>query len=527
MEQTIAAQKLQESLKDIFAFSLSKVYDKQDAEDLTNDIILEVLSSVNRLENDSAFYGYMWKIAENTFKRYIRNKITPNVEFNENFCGVYWETPEQKCIDSEEVAILRRELTLLSKQYREATVKYYIENKSCSLISKEMNISEEMVKYYLFKTRKILKEGINMERKYGEKSYNPSKFCINFWGNGGNSYIWQTFERKLPGNIVLATYEKPVTIEELSLELGVSAAYLEDELDILQKYNFIKQIGNKYQTDFLIFKTDFEEEFLKEVPSLQICSETISKIKKFVDGIIPKYRKKDFGIALNDNSLKWFIVNLCMINALGDFEEITQTKFGAYPRLNSTSHGFVYGHDNDYEYGYFCGIYGRCDNKEHTAYYSAVNYNAIRKCQLWRGSSVQRSELMCDAVVGKKVEDSQSQEVIVQLVNEGMIKIDDGIIKANFPTFTSKNDYSMRKQLQPMTNDVVKCMNEICCKAAIIFKKHTPKELKDRCEQLAYVCHQADAMGIIIEKLVEQGYLVVPDEQTNLCIYGVRRVSDE
>ena len=71
-----------------------------------------------------------------------------------------------------------------------------------------------------------------------------------------------------------------------------------------------------------------------------------------------------------------------------------------------------------------------------------------------------------------------------------------------------------------MTNDVVKCMNEICCKAAIIFKKHTPKELKDRCEQLAYVCHQADAMGIIIEKLVEQGYLLCLMSKP-ICAYMV------
>ena len=186
MEQTKAYEKLQECLKDIFAFSISMVYDKQDAEDLTNDIIIAVMSSVNRLENASAFYGYMWKIAENTFKQYIRNKNKANIIFDEKFCGVYWETPEQKYIENEEVAILRRELTLLSKQYRQATIKYYIEYKNCSLISKEMNISEEMVKYYLFKTRKILKEGVNMERKYGEKSYNPSKFGINFWGNGGN-----------------------------------------------------------------------------------------------------------------------------------------------------------------------------------------------------------------------------------------------------------------------------------------------------------------------------------------------------
>ena len=72
MEQETAYKKLQGCLKDIFAFSISKVYDKQDAEDLTQDIITEVLASVDRLENDSAFYGYMWRISENVFKQYIR-----------------------------------------------------------------------------------------------------------------------------------------------------------------------------------------------------------------------------------------------------------------------------------------------------------------------------------------------------------------------------------------------------------------------------------------------------------------------
>ena len=528
MEQTKAYEKLQECLKDIFAFSISRVYDKQDAEDLTNDIIIAVLSSVNRLENDSAFYGYMWKIAENTFKQYIRNKNKSNVVFDEKFYGVYWETPEQKYIENEEVAILRRELTLLSKQYREATIKYYIENKNCSLISKEMNISEEMVKYYLFKTRKILKEGVNMERKYGEKSYNPSKFGINFWGCGGNSYIWETFERKLPGNIVLAAYEKPLTIEELSLELGVSAAYLEDELEILLKYNFITQKGNKYQTNFLIFKSDFEEEFKEKVPTLEICKLATEEIKVFTEKLLPKYRRKDFGIELDDNALRWFIVNFAMINALGDFEEnISQARFGAYPRLNATSYGFVYGHDNDYRYDYFTGIYGRCENSNKTAYYTAVNYNIIKNIQLWQGSSIVRTDTLCDAILKKNVADCTSQEVVAQLANEGMINVQDGILNANFPTLTSRESYYIRKELKPITDIIVGCMEEICSSAAILFKKHTPKELQEHCEQLAYVRYQADAMGIIVENLVSDGFLTVPEERTNLTVFGVKKLEND
>ena len=524
MNKQMAAQLLQNSLKDIFAFSVSRLYEKQEAEDLTNDIIVEVLSSVERLENDDAFYGYMWKIAENTFKRFIKSKYN-YVEFNENFFGVYWETPENIYIDSEELAHLRRELSLLAKQYREATIMYYIQDKSVAEISRELKVSEEMVKYYLFKTRKILKEGVNMERKYGEKSYNPETFAINFWGGGGdNGYVWQTFERKLPGNIVLAAYEKPLTVKELSLELGVAVPYLEDELEILIRNKFIKQISNKYQTDFLIFKTPYELEFKEKIPSANICKSIVFKIKDTVENLLPKFREKDFGIKLNDNEVRWFIINFALINALGDFEELSKNKFGNYPKLVGKTYGFVYGHDNNYIFNSFEGIYGCCNNISGTAHYTAVNYNTIIGCQRWMGGNIIRTERMCDSILEKNAE--PDDVITAQLISENMIKIIDGKLKANFPTFTSKENYLMRKQLEEIIDEIVFCMLEICNLAVGLFKKHTPKCFHDRCEQLCFVRHQADAMAIIVEKLVNEGYLIVPNEKTNLTIFGVRRISD-
>ena len=526
MNRETAARLLEKSLKDIFAFSVSRLYNKQDAEDLTNDIVTEVLSSVGRLECDSAFYGFMWKIAENTLKRYIRGKNTENTEFNENFFGVYWETPESKYIESEEVCALRRELALLSRQYRETTVKYYLENKTVSQISKELGTSEEMVKYYLFKTRKILKEGVNMERKFGERSYNPAVFCPDFWGNGSNGYIWQTFERKLPGNIVLSAYDKPMSLKDLSLELGVSAVYLEDELEILLKNNFIKKIGNKYQTDFLIFKTDYEREFQRRVPSEEICGKTTDKLSEITEKLLPEYSKKDFGTGLDDNALRWFIVNFTLLSALGFFEERAQEKLGEYPYLNPYTRGFVYGHDNNYEFGYFGGIYGHCENRKNTAWYAAVNYNIIKNCQWWQGASAERTEVLCDAILGKSVEDS-NKETAAQLASNGMLTIDLGKFKPLFPVFTTKDFYNMTKDLMPAIELIEDCMDKICKTAAEIFKKYTPENLRDRCEQLCYVRHQADAMGIITEKLVEKGYLHIPDKKTNLCIFGVRRISEK
>lgn len=525
MEHSIVIQKLTDSIKDIFAFCVSRLYNKQDAEDLTNDIIVEVLSSAERLKNDDAFYGYMWTIAENTFKRFIRSKRIKETEYRADFQGVYWDTPENKILEDTDLIVLRRELSLLSRQYRDVTVKYYIENKPCTIIAQELDISEEMVKYYLFKTRKKLKEGVTMDRKYGEKSYNPGKFYPNFWGSGNNGYVWQTFERRLPGNIVLAAYEKPLSIEELSLELGVSAPYLEDELDVLEKYNFVRKSSNKYQTDLLIFKRLMEEEVQNFVPCADICMETVSKVKKQVDMLLPKFKKMDLGIAMDENQLKWFIVNFAMIDALGQFEDEANKKFGPYPRLNATTVGLIWGHDNnDYFLRYFHGIYGHCGNREDTAWYTAVNYSVIKECQLWRGGDINWTQVICDGILNAAIS-NQDEEIVAQLIRRDMVAVENGHIKTKFPTFTTKQAHYMRKMLKETIDATVECMDKICTMATEICKKYTPKHLQDRCERIAYVYYQADVMGIVVEKLVADGYLIVPKERTNLCVFGVKRLS--
>lgn len=113
LEQEKAANLLSGQLRNIFAFSLSRLYDKSEAEDLTSDIICEVLRCAGRLKNEQAFYGFMWRIAENTFKKHIRKSKFSLMEFDENFAGTYWTTPEEEYLRSEELHLLRRELSLL------------------------------------------------------------------------------------------------------------------------------------------------------------------------------------------------------------------------------------------------------------------------------------------------------------------------------------------------------------------------------------------------------------------------------
>ena len=262
MKPTSAAAFVEENLKTIFAYALSRVKNKDDAEDLTNDIVLAILQSEDKLKDENAFYGYVWGIAANTYHKFMRRKVRND----------YDELGEEQADGSdfteglllrEDVKRLHREIALLSREYRECTVAYYFDELSCAEVAEKLGISLEMVKYYLFKTRKILKEGISMEREFGEKSFKPAPFeFVTIFSGEFNREYKNLFARKLPGQILMSAYYTPMTVRELAIELGVSSVYLEDELELLERYGLMtKNQAGKYQTKLLIYTDDFVNEF--------------------------------------------------------------------------------------------------------------------------------------------------------------------------------------------------------------------------------------------------------------------------
>ncbi|MBQ7834574.1 MAG: sigma-70 family RNA polymerase sigma factor [Ruminiclostridium sp.] len=514
---------IEENLHTIFAWSISKLYDKTEAEDLAQDIICAVLSSVHRLEKDEAFYGYMWRIAENTLRARLRKKRPESVCFDDGFCGVYWNTPEEDYIKSEEISILRRELSLLSQMYREVTVRYYIYGKSCSEISAELGISTEMVKHYLFKTRKILKEGIGMTREFGEKSYNPAVLKLDYWGSFSEPYH-DLVKRRLPGNILLSAYDKPVTVTELSIELGVSAAYLEDEIEILERHELIKKIGDKYQTNIIIFTEEYEKRLLEKIrPVFEDCSE---RVNEQLDRLFPQLKAFDFyKNGFDDNKLKWVFANIAMYHAVRRFDDMGIKKFGSYPPLANGSFGFVYGYDNDYTNHHFNGVYSHCACEEKTAWVSVENYRIIEKCQhlkfrLW----TEAMKVFHLAVLFEEADENNNE--LTRLIDEGFVKSDNGRLSPNFAVFSESVFNEIEKRLAPVIDETMSCMEKICGIAEKTLMDYVPKALRDKCGQLAQINHQLDVMALIIETMVSKGQLVVPAEKANVCMFGVDRRSN-
>ncbi len=524
MDREKAAKLIEENLHTIFAWCLARLYDKAEAEDLAQDIILAVLKSVGRLEQEEAFFGYLWRTAENIFRAHLRKKQPENLELDDRYCGFYFTTLEEEVIQFEQIQLLRRELSLLSTQYREVTVRYYIYGKSCSEISSELGISVEMVKYYLFKTRKILKEGIGMTREFGEKSYNPQTFRMDYWGNWetdfGNQIYWQLFERRLPGNILLAAYNKPVTITELSVELGVAVVYLEDELQILEKHEFIKKISDKYQTNIVIFTKDYEKRALEKFQP--IYQKAAKQVYRQVKDLLPELKKlKFYGNHYDENRLKWLFCNLVLFWALVKCENENKEKFGNYPLLSNGSHGFILGYDNDESNHYFNGVYGNLSNNEKTAWVSIENYCIIEKCQWFKLKSEKTISALTQAILLKNAD--EENEEVVRMIEEGFIFSENGRLSPEFPVFTQSVFNNIYEKLEPSIMEAYQCMEKICRLAGEILADYAPKALKNRCGQLAFIHHQSNVMAYIMEALVEEKVLIVPDKRVNLCMFGVKK----
>ncbi|MCM1054081.1 MAG: sigma-70 family RNA polymerase sigma factor [Bacteroides sp.] len=516
-----ASELLVENLTAIYGYAFAKLYDKDKVDDLVSEIVYEIIVSARNLKNEGAFWGFAWKIAENTFRRFIRKSelAMQTVELTEQNICVYDISPEQEYIQKEteieEVYLLRRELSLLKKTHREVSVAYYVDNKSCSQIAKEQNISVEMVKYHLFKTRKLLKEGIGMMRTLGEKSYNPGTFRLDFWGDQ-NKYNG-LFKRKLPGSIVLAAYYEAMTAEALSMELGVSMPYLEEEIEILEEAGVLKKTGEKYQTNIIIITDAYEKEFVKNTSAVYM--DVAKSVFDKALSLLPQIRGLNFeGNDYDDNRLLFGILNLAFVK--GYILAGEKSPLGNPNKLALGCHGWIFGYDNDYANHHFYGITTEAWNKSGTAWFSAENYRAIKQAQPYDLCDFRnKAEAICDAVLEK---DANYENPALQwLIDQRFILCEDNKLSANFLVFDSDIFKKVSDILSDIIEETANCMINISNKAEKILAEHVPSYLIGQCGDIAKIHHRFDVAAFLLEELIKENKLVVPNERMPLCMWGV------
>jgi len=286
-----------EYFEKLYYFCLKKVSDKNEAEDLSAEIAMNIIKELRKGTVPDNISAWVWKIARNKYSQWADMKNKRVNTFSGNDIDILKITDnfnlDDDLIQQEDIKLLRRELAFISGEYRNVLVAYYVEFRSIKDISDSLNLPIGTVKSKLFRSRNILKEGINMAREFGMLSYNPEH--INFLVNGNTGELGTPFSiinRNVCRNILIATYRTPSTAEELAMEIGVALPYMEDEISNLVWNGLLRQNGKKYETNFFIVSAKAQKSASEHLKL--ITSDLTDKIIALIDYRINCYEENGY-----------------------------------------------------------------------------------------------------------------------------------------------------------------------------------------------------------------------------------------
>lgn len=245
-----------EYLKPIFGFAVKRCKNMQDAEDLSQEIVIRAFRALLVKEDVEDMGRFIWTVAHNTLSNYYRDcaKSMVGVSIDE-VAELIADPMAEIDIDdgTDSIKHLQMEIAYLSKLQRRIVIAYYFENRKQSEIADELGIPVGTVKWHLFEAKKELKRGMDMTRKSSELKFNPIRFSsYGICGSEGTKSVDEFFRGALPQNICYCVRNCAKTVAEIADDLGVSPVYVETEVEFLEEYGFLLAQKDKYIANFII-----------------------------------------------------------------------------------------------------------------------------------------------------------------------------------------------------------------------------------------------------------------------------------
>ncbi len=508
---------IHKKLEALFGFSMKRTDNRNDAEDLTQDIIIEVYRSFTKLKyynGPEALEGWIWAIARHTYCRWLSSKKKNPIVFIEGNIGINKATSVNFNIDDtfvqkEELNMLRKEISLLSKNYRDIIVLYYLENKTCKEISDISGVSLSTVKWRLHEAKRIIKERMENMKNYTERSYAPGNLWVNSTGNFNAlyppDYVYSLLKSLLRQNIILCCYREPISVPEISVELGVPRAYIEEDIDLLVEEELLGEINpGKYQTNFVIITKDTKE---KLNPLLEEAGDKIAMdILKVLNPQENTIRNIEFiGFDKPWEELLWFIVPF-WANHFNPFS--SNSYIPLRPHGNSWILLGYEGVRNDYPWS---GAENTSVSLNGT--FSQVIYWTNKLT--FRANHLNKDEaaFYMDCITGNlnmSNLDISNQEIAAQLINRGFLTKCGTEIKLNMVSFTEEQFGSftkvIEKQFQSFDTHNVNMIYELILDE---LKKSVPVQMQKDIKSYTLLL-LSDLVGYILKALLERNILQLP-----------------
>ena len=418
---------------------LNSIYD---AEDLASDILLHVLTGIRKYEIDSPD-AWVWRVARNRYAKYIHAQSKNRMILSGGEPLPEETVGEQNDEDGEaEYRAVFRYLHTLSTEYRNIFVDYYVGEKSVRDLSVRYSLPETTIKWRLSEGRRKIRERIgddDMERVYKRINWSTT-------GCNGNLDTDKYLHSQIARAICLAAYEKPLTVEEISMSTGIPAMYIEDELPRLEYGDAVRRTGNKYATDFIIIRLE-DREKLETVSERLVGSLADFFEKQFVVKA-GKVRKIDFhGSGSGMERLGYIAVPYVLRNMIRTVKTKLGFENGPYPVRQDGGYGWMIVEEtrdegeNPAEYNSGCNTAGddsgsSNEKGSHIYYYwiwkyfSPDIYQGYGTCRMCAEGIPQNSE---NGILRTVLSDEEA----AQYIRNGLIRKCGDQYKLNFACFSN------------------------------------------------------------------------------------------
>lgn len=339
-----------------------------------------------------------------------------------------------------------------------------------------------------------------MERNFGEYSYNPVKLEWRWLNPPIRDYEGMHFS-SIQQNILMACYYDKQNEEQLSLQLGVPTAYLEDEIKNLSEYELMTEKNGLYQTNVLIHtKREIDARFQAKADMLK---ETVGHIKTYFEKNEEKLRSIGFyGSDMSVNSLKWFMLTRLLRMTYNEMlrdelsENFPDGKSCPYARILLIESAEAPKGDN----------YDPLMTWQETEHGSLVcHWLRVNSPVFHRFSDVQASVLTQLPTVRPETE--HDKMICAELIDMGSaVRVGDEI-KPNYPWFTDQQMRELYSLLGPFAHELFRKALDRLELTKKITHEHTPERFLRYIDDMMILPMNEEMSGIT-RLLVEDGWLV-------------------
>lgn len=505
-------------IEPIFRFCCKRLSNRCDAEDLASEIICHVIEGMNKYQIES-LDAWVWRIAHNRYARFIDNKNRNQIILSgdDELFELADYTEFDKEYDEQEYETVFRYLHTLSSEYKNIFVDYYVGELSIRELATKYSLPETTVKWRLNTGRQKIRERIGehkMDKIYKRINWDTTT-C-----NGRmdpDKYLHSQVARA----ICLAAYEKPLTIEEISISTGIPTMYIEDELSRLEYGDAVRKIKNKYATDFIIFRLCDKKQ--TENVSLPLVKLIADKIEETISAASEKIKDMDFyGNDFGVERLGYFIAPYLLRKKVRNIQyDRLGLKREEYPPRKDGGYGWYIVEETDDENERYPDLMSGCNIAWNTSrktgkkiyiYYYWINkyfdngiYNNTGTRWLCDNLIPQSSK---DTTISK---DRLSDEAAAELISSNLIVKSNDDYKINFACFTDEQFRAFAALFDISDNKIDNMIADWIIAVRNQFEKFVPARLHDQINQWI-TGYTNQITGYVVDELIERGFLRKPDE---------------